>query len=397
MYVLDPNLQQYATEAQWEKLKATAEHGSERAAAEFLGIHRRAIWSAKQAVARKAAMHGYAPEHDMVHSVPDGFKLRGTSTLYDSKTGEAKIQWVKSQIDRERQAEMFEEAMKALASNLPQVPEIPWLSKLSKHSNDLHACYPVGDHHTGMLAWGEETGGDSYDIKIAEKLITQAINHLVKGNVICRTATVAFLGDFMHYDSFEAVTPTSRNQLDSDSRFPKMVRAAIRSMRYTIEEAARTHEYVHVIVEIGNHDLSSSIFLMECLSNIYENNPRITVDTSPSHFHYFSFGNSLIGTHHGHGVKMEKLPLIMAIDRPDLWGNSEHRFWWTGHIHHDQIKDFEGCRVESFSVLGPTDAWAAQKGYRASRSMKSILLHSKYGEVSRHTVSPSMLHDYATT
>jgi hypothetical protein len=178
--------------------------------------------------------------------------------------------------------------------------------------------------------------------------------------------------------------------LDSDTRYPKMVRAAIRSMRYMIESAARRHGEVRVIVEIGNHDLSSSIFMMECLHNIYENDPRIVVDTSPAHYHYFDFGKCLIGVHHGHGTKMTNLPLLMATDRPELWGRTEYRYWWTGHVHHDQMKEFNGCKVESFRVLAPSDAWASQKGYRAGQDMKSIILHREYGEVARNTVNPSM-------
>lgn len=395
-FVLDPELRKYATDSQWRKLEALAEHGSQRAAAKVLGggdsaganIHR-----AKAAVLAKAAQHGYSPDHDMVHPLPDGYRLRGTSTLYDSKTGEPKIQWVKSEIDKERQHEMFLEMVKGLTEDLPRVePSDP---EPLVRSSDLMACYPVGDHHLGMLSWDKETGAN-YDLKIGEDLLVKATDYLVTSAPACDQALVVFLGDFMHYDSFETVTPTSRNQLDADSRYPKMVRTAVRAMRYLIETAAARHAKVHVIVEIGNHDLSSSIFLMECLNNIYENEPRITIDTSPSHYHYFRFGQNLIGVHHGHGTKMQNLPLIMAEDRKEWWGVTAHRMWMTGHIHHSKTQaavsaqDFTGCTVESFQVLGPEDAWAHQKGYRAKRSMKSIVLHKDHGEVARNTVNPSM-------
>jgi len=37
-------------------------------------------------IKRKAAMQGYSPEHDMVHTVPkDIFKVRGVSTLYNNE------------------------------------------------------------------------------------------------------------------------------------------------------------------------------------------------------------------------------------------------------------------------------------------------------------------------
>jgi hypothetical protein len=393
MFVLDENLRQFATEAQWRKLKAVAEHGSMRSAARALGIDHVGIVRAKAAVENRAAKQGYAPGYDLVHPIPDGYKLKGASTLYRSETGEPIVQWIKTDVDRERQEAIFREAVEAFASAIPRIKP----SKGPQHANDkTMAVYPVGDHHLGMLSWDEETG-DNYDLGIGERLLMGATDYLLGATPPCEQATVVFLGDFMHYDSFEAVTPTSRNMLDADGRYPKMVRAAIRSMRYLIEAAAQRHRQVHVVVEIGNHDLSSSIFLMECLSNIYEKEPRITVDTSPKHYHYFDFGACLVGTHHGHGAKMEQLPLVMATDRPEQWGRTKFRYWYTGHIHHrksastvPQSQDYSGCVVESFRVLCPTDAWAAQKGYRQIRDMKAILLHREFGEVARHTVNPDM-------
>jgi len=254
------------------------------------------------------------------------------------------------------------------------------------------SCYPVGDHHLGLLVWGEETRTEDYDLEIGEDLLLSSFSYLL-GLSTSKYATLVFLGDFLHYDGFESVTPTSRNLLDSDTRYPKMVRTAIRCIRRMIESAARTHDKVHVVIEIGNHDLSSSIFLMECLANIYENDPRITVDTHPGHYHYFDFGKCLVGVHHGHGPKgkLKDLPLIMATDQPELWGRTDYRYIWTGHVHHDAVIDHQGCKVESFRILPPTDSWAANKGYRSMSDMKSIILHKEFGEVARHTVNPEII------
>jgi hypothetical protein len=57
----------------------------------------------------------------------------------------------------------------------------------------------------------------------------------------------------------------------------------------------------------------------------------------------------------------------------------------------DMVFDSQGCRVESFRILAPGDAWAANNGYRSAADMKSILLHRVYGEVGRHTVNPALL------
>jgi hypothetical protein len=316
----------------------------------------------------------------------DGYRVKGTSTLYDAQTGEAKLQWVKTDTDKERQQSLFKEAIAALAKNLPRVVIRP-----PKPTTDaLMAIYPVGDHHLGMLAWDKETGTD-YDLEISENLLIAATNYLVKATPNCDECAVIFLGDFMHYDGMEPVTPEHKNQLDADSRFPKMVQVAIRTMRYLIEAAAKKHLRVRVIVEIGNHDIASSIFLMQVFANIYENDDRISVDTSPMLFHYIRFGKNLIGVHHGHKAKADKLPLIMAADRSQDWGQTSFRYWYTGHIHHDTTKDYTGCRVESFRVLAAPDAWTSQMGYRQKRDMKAIVLHKEFGEVARHTVNPEML------
>lgn len=385
-------LRQYATERQWEILQAIASEGSLRAAARKLGLAFSGVHAAHKAVIKRAVMHGYSPDHDMVHPVPEGFKIKGTSTLYDSKTGEPKIQWVKTTVDKERQEQIFREAIEAMAETLPRSKPVAAPRDIIEH---LAACYPVGDHHFGMLSWGEETGAD-YDLQIGEQLLTGAMDHLVKTSPKCSTGLIVLLGDFLHYDSFEAVTPTNRHQLDADSRFPKMVRAAIKAVRYMIHTALEHHAKVHVIVEIGNHDISSSIFLMECLHNIYENEPRVTIDRSPSHFHYWRWGNNLVGVHHGHGVKLDKLPLLMATDRAKDWGETEYRYWWTGHVHHDQAKDYAGVKCESFRILPPVDAYAANAGYRSGRDMKCIVLHRQYGEVARHIVNPAMLQKVTT-
>jgi hypothetical protein len=363
-----------------EALNAYQLCGSFRKASKKLGIPRSTLQERyKEALKQNL-------KYDSELDIED---LHATSTLYDGD-GKLLLQWVKKKAEEQNQKILFQEGVKAFAEKLPRVKPIN--KPKNKLDKDLMTCFPVGDHHLGLLVWGEENRTEDYDLKIGEDLLISAFEYLLE--LSCSEyATLVFLGDFLHYDSFESVTPTSRNALDSDTRYPLMVRTAIRCIRRMIESAAATHEKVHVIIEIGNHDLSSSIFLMECLANIYEKDPRITIDTHPGHYHYFDFGNNLVGVHHGHGAKakLKDLPLIMATDVPELWGNTKYRYIWTGHVHHDAVFDQQGCKVESFRVLPPGDAWAYNEGYRSMSDMKSITLHAKYGEIARHTVNPPLL------
>lgn len=198
-------------------------------------------------------------------------------------------------------------------------------------------------------------------------------------------------GDYFHSDSNAGVTMRSNHKLDTDTRWAKVLLVGLKAMRQCIASALQHHEKVTVINAIGNHDDHSSIFLTIALSNIYENEPRINIIDNPTIVHYYHFGQNLIGVHHGHTIKAEQLPLIMATDRPKEWSESKHRMWICGHVHHLSRKEYQGVSVETFRTLAGRDAWSASMGYRAGRDMNAIVLHKDFGEVARHTVSVEML------
>ena len=49
---------------------------------------------------RQLAAQGFAPEHDMDKVTPEGFMVKGTSTLY-GKDGQKKLQWVKTKMSQD--------------------------------------------------------------------------------------------------------------------------------------------------------------------------------------------------------------------------------------------------------------------------------------------------------
>lgn len=382
----DSGLLSFATERQAEYLRAVEEHGSMRAAARALNVAYSGVHASLTALKAKAAQHGYAPDHDMTRPAAPGYRVKGTSTLYD-EGGNARLQWVKTSADKEQQDELTRLAIEALCADVKPLPK----TKAPKACMDsLMSVYPVGDHHIGMLSWHEETDAN-YDTSESERLLIGAMDYLVDASQPGRMGCVVLMGDFLHFDSFESVTPSHKNQLDGDSRYPRMVRAAMRTVRYAITKALTKHAEVCVIVSSGNHDPASMAFLREALCCLYENEPRVTVDRAPKAFHYLRFGKNLIGVHHGDKVKMADLPLLMATDRPEEWGATKHRYIYTGHVHHDAVKDFNGARVESLRILPPADAYAYMSGYRTGRDMKRIDIHAEFGEVARQIVTPEML------
>jgi len=254
--------------------------------------------------------------------------------------------------------------------------------------------YPIGDPHIGMYAWAEETG-DDWDLTIAERVHCGAMDALVQAAPATEQAIIWNLGDALHYDSMAAVTPRSGHFLDADGRYAKMVGVAVKIIRQCIESALTKHKSVHVVNLPGNHDETGALWLSIALSHIYEKEPRVTVDTNPSVFSYYRWGKVLLGGHHGHACKPASLAGVMACDRAKDWGETLHRHWLIGHIHHESKKEFAGVTVESFNTLAAKDAYATNGGWRSGRGMQALVYHREHGEVARSKVNVAMLEDEA--
>lgn len=337
-----------------------------------------------------ASLAGFSPEHDMRHTVPDGFTVKGVSTLYD-RDGKVAAQWVKSDQDKARALKILQDEFLLAAKEIPRAKPV---KARSHYASDLMACYPIGDAHIGMRSWAEETGAD-FDLAIAERRQCDAMAALVASAPAAESALVVNLGDFLHYDSLEAKTPRSGHLLDADGRYAKVVRVAVRVMRQCIDSALRKHQRVRVVNAIGNHDETGAIWLSVALAAAYENEPRVEIDQNPSLFTYVEHGRCLIGVHHGHTCKPDKLPGVMAADKPEAWGRTRHRYWWLGHVHHQAVKEHPGCVVESWNTLASNDAYAAAGGWRSREQMSCVVLHREHGEVARLMVNPRMLDDEA--
>lgn len=357
-------------------------HGSVAAAAAALGWEAQRLRSTLTELKRAAARRGHAPEHSMTATVPDGYHVKGVSTLYGAD-GNVRQQWVKSKRDEEHRLELLFDAVKHLADGWDHVAApTPAPATLD---DDLLCVYPMGDPHLGMFSWAAETGQD-FDLKIAESNLVRAVDHLVALAPPAKHALLINLGDFFHADSPENRTARSGHALDVDTRWPKVLQAGVRTMHRLIDRALEKHEHVTVINEIGNHDDNSAIMLALCLAAWYRDEPRVTIDTSPAKFHWYRFGDNLIGVTHGDTVKASALPGIMACDQAKAWGETTHRHWYCGHVHHDSVKEFPGVKVETMRTLAPRDAWHNAAGYRSERDMKLDVWHRTDGLTNRHVV-----------
>lgn len=384
--MIDSSLSQYATTRQQEYLEAVQKYGSQRKAAKALGVNQRTVERGLKTLQLHAAKHGWSPSHDMTHTVPAGYYVKGVSTYYDD-AGKPKGQWVKSSIDHDAQHELMRAGFEAMAEDLKPLDPVKAPAFVQ---DQLATLYTLTDSHVGMLSWGQETGAD-WDLEIAERTLLGCFNQMVTSAPWSQIGIVSQLGDFLHQDSIEAVTPASRHLLDADGRFSKVVATAIKILRRVVDLALVKHSKVIVLMAEGNHDVSSSIWLRVMFRALYENEPRVTVIDSPLPYYAYQHGKTMLGFHHGHLKKNDQLPLLFASQFPEVWGSTKKRYVHTGHRHHVEEKEHSGVTVIQHPTLAARDAYAARGGWISERQVRAISYHAEHGEVARTTVVPEML------
>lgn len=384
--MIDLTLASFATVRELEYLEAVEQHGSQRAASKALGVNRKTIDRALIRLKLRAAKRGHSPAHDMTKVVPEGFSVRGVSTLYDHE-GKPRAQWVKSRADDEARERIMREVFDSMAEELPRLEPA---NRPETTMAQLATLYTLTDCHVGMLSWGQETGTD-WDLDIAERTLVGCFQQMVNASPPAQTGIVCQLGDFLHQDSIEAVTPTNRHLLDADGRFSKVVTTAVRILRRVVDMALAKHDSVVVLMAEGNHDISSSIWLRVMFRALYEDEPRVKVIDSELPYYVYQHGRTMIGFHHGHMKKNDSLPLLFAAQFPQVWGETAKRYVHTGHRHHIEEKEHSGVVVIQHPTLAARDAYAARGGWIAERQVRAICYHAEHGEVARNTVVPEML------
>lgn len=380
------------TDKEKETIALLSEGLTQAEVAEHMGIGLRSVSRYTSLVKSRAAQHGFDPEHDMQHDCGMDFLVDGVSSYYSNPNagpGQPKGQWVKTKRDKAEQMILMERTITAMSESIPAIPTV---NGPKKFDQDRLAVIPMGDPHIGMLAWGKECG-DDHDLDIGIRDLLTGIERVVKSTPSCGECLIINTGDFFHSDLMNNRTLRSGHELDVDGRWMKIHDAGVWAMRKCIETALEHHDKVTVINAIGNHDDHSSMMLSICLKNVYEDNPRVTIDSSPKNIYKYRFGKNLIASHHGHEMKPDKLPLVMANEWPTDWGDTEYRVWYTGHVHHDSVKEYSGCTVETVRVLCGRDAYAAKHGYYAQRDLKSIVHHREYGPQERHIVPIKQIRD----
>lgn len=386
---MDHPLRQFcSTQKQSDAVRLVLEDGlSQNEAAVIMNMTRSSLKEHLRAVRNKAKRQGYSPENDWLHPVPDGHKIKGVSTFYD-EDGNPVRQWVKSQTDEQRQFEILIERLESAQEGLPRFKATAG----PKGSDEqLLTLITITDFHLGMYAYEAETG-DDWDVGIARDVFLNSIADMVKAAPKSKVGILCQLGDFLHWDGILSVTPQSGHILDADTRYGKLVELAMSVMTEAVHMMLRKFEKVVVVSAEGNHDISGSIWLRKHIKHLFSDEDRLSVIDNDFPYYAYLHGETMLGFHHGHKVKLAQLHKLFASEPRfrEMWGNANCTYIHTGHYHHERVVEDGGAIAEMHPTLSGRDAYAARGGWVSRRGAKSITYHKSDGEVARMTVRPRL-------
>lgn len=364
---------------------ALKQAGTKDGAAELLGMGARNL---RRRIQRMEKLE----QQTVFPIVPAGHHLRGVSSLQkvtDPTTGETVMQWVKTAADAENVELNLRTALEAMKSEIPRA-ELSTAAMQRLYAEALATLYVVTDYHLGMYSWKEETG-DDWDMNIAEDLIVAWFAVVIARGPPSALGVLAQLGDFLHYDSLESVTPTSQNQLDADTRAQKMIRVGLRVLRRIVNMMLEKHERVVILMAEGNHDIISSVWFREAFKIFYENDPRVTVEVRPDPYYAVQWGKTALFFHHGHMKKPEQVDKVFARKFREMYGECLHVYGHMGHMHHLKAIESSLMTIEQHPTLAAADAYASRHGWLSSRRASAIVYHKDFGEVSRLSCSPELI------
>jgi len=293
--------------------------------------------------------------------------------------------WLRRQI-RER----TEEAIERLVNRMPyfkftKVTPTHFRSR-SKYAAEVAPL----DAHLGKLAWGLETQQRDYDLPIGVDDYGYACDQNLEWISPFSPEKIFYIlgQDLMHAENLEGITPRGKNVLDMDTRFDKIMDAAIDITIKNIYKC-RAVAPVEIILVPGNHDMHASKWLARCLDQHFRKDKHVSVDHGPNNRKARLWGQTLVGwCHEIPPSKAAAYANELAQVFREEWSKAKYVEWHHGHKHKkgeiktSPVVTHGGVLMRQLTALSPIDFWHYENMFTdAVPGGESFVWHKELGVV----------------
>jgi len=177
------------------------------------------------------------------------------------------------------------------------------------------------------------------------------------------------------------LTTTKGTKVETNCDYDEMYSKGLTAMLKAVTYLA-TLGKVDVINVRGNHDEVLSFTAAEAIRHYFSGTAHVNVfNAFGQDRKYYEFGSCLIVYTHGDKEKPQDMPLIMAVERPELFAICPYRYVKMGHLHHSIVKEYQGVKVEVVSSLASSDKWHRKFGYLSKPKAQVTIYHKEQGEI----------------
>lgn len=299
----------------------------------------------------------------------------------------------KKKIDIIKHEEFRKDLLKDLKEKSPIVKSFNYI-KTTSNDNRNASAINIFDLHLGLSIWAPETGGQSWDLKIAEKDYDAAFDDLLQksikavgGEKYIDEIMIPVGNDMNNSDTaYPYAMTTKGTPQQEDSRWQKIFRKEHEMLRRNIEKCALIAP-VKIKVIPGNHDFQKSFYIGEVLEGFYHNNENVVIDNGPKPQKYWVYGRTLIGLTHGSPHKEgRRLDQLMQFEVPEYWAQTNFREWWLGDIHHKKTitivdEDKQALYFRHLRTLMPSSSWENEQGYKSIKGAEAFIINFEQGPI----------------
>lgn len=284
-----------------------------------------------------------------------------------------------------------------LAETRTKVRRRPIKRLWPKGKSKLLAELAPFDAHIGKLIWGQGVGEkkQDYDVDIAARRYVQHVHKMLERVAPYKPERIVLVvgNDFFNINSRDMETANGTLQKTEDSRLHRTWRMAKQALEECIDSCLELGP-THVLFVPGNHERERLFYFGEMIAALYCRTEGVTIDNAPAVRKYMRWGKVLIMFTHGNEEKIDSLPLVMAAERREDWGQTVYHEAHIGHFHRKRawkympIEEIGGVIVRALPSLTNTDEWHYLKGYVGNVKASEVLLfHKSQGPFAVFTVT----------
>lgn len=308
----------------------------------------------------------------------------------------------------------IENYIEAGSETIRNNPDINFNDQLNHFKNDprlnddLVIAAPGFEVHLGALQ-SKEAADFNYSSEHAAYRIMAATNELINYQKFCKAGmlVVGVGNDFLNSDTIDGKTPAG-TEMTNDSRHALMAVKAQQLYIGFINTMKDHFNKVHVMLQPGNHDEQSSLYLFFTLRTYYKDRPgceNVEIELGFKDIRFLTryvFGDTLIAMVHGKTsaskpLSVKKIEPMIINSFPEEYQKAKQVMVLKGHDHVDDeyhiARDNKASKtiVLTTPSLGEQNDWSLESGFANGRVGYTYYLASATrGYLGKHFYTPTL-------